>query len=109
MARFKDVPVAFQIDGKLMPLGSHIRRYLRTYFFGEASQPKAAKELNERRFYAENMPFVPVDASPTLRKIVTAEFAGQTAASHKSYFEALTQRGKNRAARHAIKNSLRTL
>lgn len=109
MARYKDVPVAFKIDGKLMPLGVLIRRYLRVFFFGDPCQPKAAKELNERRFYGENMPFVPLDASPTLRKIVTSKLGEQTAASHASYFEGLVQRGMNRAARHRIKNCSRTI
>lgn len=109
MARYKDVPVAFQIDGKLMPLGSHIRRYLRQYFFGDPAQPKEAKEANERRFYEENMPFVPSDASPTLRKIIASECAEQVASSHATYFGELIQRGKNRASRHAIKQSMRTL
>lgn len=109
MARTRDVPVSIQIDGKNMPLGGHLRRQLRLFFFGDETQPKAAKDLHEKEFYAKNMPFVPPDASPTLRKIVTAFAGEQTAASRDAYFSALKQRAKQRAAKHKIKQSMRTL
>jgi len=109
MARAHDVPVAFQVGGKLMPLGGHIRRQLRLFFFGDECQPKAAKDAREKEFYAQNMPFVPPDASPALRKIAAAFFAEQASASHSRYFSALAQRGRNRAARHKISQSKRTL
>jgi len=108
MARAHDVPVAFQVGGKLMPLGGHIRRQLRLFFFGEETQPKAAKEAREKEFYAD-MPFVPPDASPALRKIIAAQFPVEVAASNRTYFSALAQRGKNRAAKHKITQSKRTL
>lgn len=108
-ARCGDVPTSIQIGGRSMPLGGHIRRQLRLFFFGEESQPKAAKELQERDFYAKNLPFVPPDASPTLRKIAQEVFSREASASHDAYFEALKQRGVQRAKKHAIKRSMRKL
>lgn len=108
-ARHGDVPSSIQIGGKSLPLGGHLRRQLRLFFFGEECQPKAAKELREKEFYAKNMPFVPPDASPALRKIITAVAGEQTSASRDAYFSALGQRAKQRAAKHKINLSKRSL
>lgn len=108
-ARYRDVPTAFQVEGRLWPLGGHLRRQLRLFFFGEETQPKAAKELREKEFYAKNLPFVPPDASPTLRKVLAAKFAKQTTASHHAHHQALEQRAKQRSKRHSIRTAMRTL
>lgn len=109
LARNKDVPVAIQINGKLMPLGRYIRTQLRLFFFGEETQPKAAKEFYETQFFENNMPFVPPNASPTLRKIAAAYFDSQAKEAHQLYTDTLMQKGRQLKARHDIQRSLRKL
>lgn len=109
MARHGDVPVAFRIGGRMLPLGRTVRDHLRFYFFGESGQPKAAKEVNEKRFFAEHMPFVPPDASPTLRRLAMEAFSEEVDKSHQAAFNRLKQRGRQIAAKHRIANSRKSL
>lgn len=59
MGRLHDVPHAFQVAGRLLPLGPYIRGMLRMFFFGEATQPKAAKENRDKLFKEQVAAFVP--------------------------------------------------
>lgn len=109
MNEWGDVPMSFMVGSRLMPLGRTIRDHLRMFFFGETGQPKRAKELNERKFFAENMPFVPPDASPTLRKMAMAQFTQEVSEAQQKHFNKLKQRGRQVAARARIANSKRKL
>lgn len=108
MARTGDVPVSISIAGKQLPLGRTIREHLRVYFFGEATQPAAAKAIRERKFN-ESLSFVPVDSTPYQRAKLLALFSDQAIAAHAAHFSALGQRAKQRAAKHRISQSKRVL
>lgn len=107
--RFKDVPVAFRISGAMLPIGRVMRDHLRMFFFGETGTPAAAKELREREFYRELLPFVPDHASPTLRKMAAEAFSQEVSAKRKTHFETLGQRKLQIDIRHQIANSRRKL
>lgn len=47
IARHHDVPAAFNVGGRLMPLGHFMRSRLRMFFFGDDHQPQAAKEARD--------------------------------------------------------------
>lgn len=109
MARFGDVPIAFRIGGRMLPLGRTLRDHLRMFFFGETGMPAAAKERKEKEFYRELLPFVPPDASPTLRKMAAASFPQAVSAGRKEHYERLGQRKLQIDIRHQIANSKRKL
>lgn len=109
VAKNKDVPVAFSIGGRMLPLGRVIRDQLRLALFGQTGMPKAAKELREKEFYRELLPFVPDDASPTLRKMAQEVSPEHVSLKRKEYFDTLFQRKEQIAIRHQIANSKRKL
>lgn len=109
MNQVGDVPIAFLIGDRMLPLGRTMRDHLRLFFFGEKGMPKRAKELNEEKFFAENMPFVPVGASPTLRRLAMAENWQGVSQAREGHYETLMQRGRQVKARHLISNSKRKL
>lgn len=108
MARTGDVPVSITISGRQLPLGRVIREHLRLFFFGEATQPAAAKAIRERQFNA-NLSFVPLDASPVVRARLLAAFGDAASQAHAAHFSALGQRAKQRAAKQRISQSMRVL
>lgn len=108
-AKFKDVPVAFSIGGRMLPIGRVMRGHLRMFFFGESGMPPAAKEAREKEFYAELLPFVPADASPTLRKMALSLLPEEVKAQHKKHFEELSQRSVINQVKHQIANSRRRM
>lgn len=109
IAQNRDVPSAIQIGGRLMPLGQYLRTRLRLVLFGESSQPTAAKELHERQFYATRMPFVPSDASPTLRKIASAFFYQQAKETHTQHVQTLEAKAHKAQWRQDFSHSRRKL
>lgn len=109
MARFKDVPLAFKISGRTLPVGRVIRDHLRMFFFGETGMPAAAKEVQEKEFYRELLPFVPEDASPTLRKMALQAFSQEVSQQRHKHFEELSQRKLQIDIRHQIANSRKRL
>lgn len=104
-----DVPVAFMVAGRLMPLGDYLRRRLRLVLFGEENTPARAKEINEQRFFQEHMPFVPPDASPTLRRLAQAFFSHEAKEAHSKYVESLKHRARDAQFKHEIRSSKRKL
>lgn len=108
IARTGDVPVSLTIEGREMPLGRTIRDHLRLVFFGEPGQPASAKAAAERRFN-ESLSFVPLDASPVVRARLLAAFGAEATQAHSAHFSKLKQRGRQRAVRHSINLSKRTL
>lgn len=66
LARFGDVPTAFSIAGKTLPLGPFIRSKLRLFFFGESTQPRSAADIRGAKAHVEklqHLPPLPMDAS----------------------------------------------
>lgn len=112
IARHHDVPSAFNIGGRMLPIGPHLRGLLRLFFFGEETQPKAAKEKANREFFKEALAQYDVFDVPTyattfdLRNLVSQISDGS---HHKDYFQRLEQKGRKVAARHSIKRSMRKL
>lgn len=53
IARHGDVPNAFMIDGKQLPIGPHLRGLLRLEFFGDHRRPQSAKDKANEHFYKE--------------------------------------------------------
>lgn len=109
ISRFGDVPVAFNVGGRMLPLGRTMRDALRFGLFGQTGMPARAKELREKEFYRELLPFVPEDASPTLRKMAQEMAPEQVAAKRKEFYERLGQRKLQIDIRHQIANSKRKL
>lgn len=70
LARNLDVPVAFQVSGRLMPLGSYLRQKLRLFFFGDHREPIEAGKLRERKALEETLPPLFLDASPYERALL---------------------------------------
>lgn len=109
IARFGDVPVAFSVGGRTLPVGRVMRDHLRLFLFGATGTPARAKELRERNFYRELLPFLPDDASPTLRRLAAQGLPDEISAKRKEYFETLGQRKLQMDIRHQIANSRRKL
>lgn len=109
LALHKDVPTAFQIDGRLMPLGGYLRRRLREVILGDARQPAAAKELHEKQFFAKALPFVPSDASPTLRRLALNFDLSQAKEAHTQHVQTLEAKTNRAVWRTQFHNSKRKL
>ena len=109
LAKNKDVPVAFAVGGRMLPLGRVMRDHLRVALFGQTGMPSAAKEQREKEFYAELLPFVPEDASPTFRKMALAVASDHVKEKRKEFYEELGQRKRQIEVRHQIANSRRKL
>lgn len=109
LSKFKDVPIAFSIGGRMLPLGRVMRDQLRLALFGATGTPKAAKELREKEFYRELLPFMPEDASPTLRKMAASLLPQEVSSQRHKHFEELAQRGRINEVKHQIANSRRKL
>lgn len=108
IAQTGDVPVAFLVGGRMLPLGRVVRDRLRMFFFGEPGQPALAKQLRERKFNA-SLSFVPVDASPVLRARLLALFPQEAKEAHSKHRSSVVQKGRQVAARHKIFSSVRKL
>lgn len=109
IARHGDVPIAFQVGSKVMPLGRTIREHLRLALFGDHRQPQRAKDLREQQFFVDHLPFVPPDASPVVRQIIASEFHEEATSAHRKYVSELGQKALNLEAREAIRSSMKTL
>lgn len=105
LARHKDVPAAFMVGTRLMPLGTYFRRLLRLHFFGEENQPEAAKAEHNRRFYeniAAHLPPLRVDSTHAQR--LEAWFEAQ-AEARDAYHASLRQKARKLDFRHQVKKS----
>lgn len=117
MGRLQDVPTAFQVGGRLMPLGPYIRSHLRLFFFGVKTQPKESKikhlkdTINEQAAFVPNMPIDPAlferinlltEEESNLVRITQAAYIAKKEISRK-------QKTRNITARHKIKQSRRIL
>lgn len=117
MGRLHDVPTAFSVGGRLMPLGPYIRSHLRLFFFGEKTQPKAAKEYLLNEAIRENSIFVPdMPIDPSLFERIsfpTSDQAELVRLAQAAYIQkkevSRKQRTRNITARHKIKSSRRIL
>lgn len=109
IAENKDVPTALSIGGRLMPLGSYLRQRLRIVLFGEAVRPQAAKEAHERLFYATRLPFVPPDASPSLRAFAASFFHQQAKETYNEHLQTLEAKRLQSAWRTEFNSTRRKL
>lgn len=111
IARNHDVPHAFNIGGRMLPIGAHLRGLLRLFFFGEETQPKAAKERKNREFLKEALAQhevfdVPESASNFELARVLDTFPGTHATD---YQQRLAQKALQVEGRHKINRSKRQL
>lgn len=109
LARHQDVPTAFMVSGRMLPLGPHLRGLLREFFFGDHRQPKQSKEKANRKFQENiwaHLPPMPVDASQGERLI--AWFEAQ-AEARDAYHASLRQKKLKLEKRHNINQSRKTL
>lgn len=109
MAFHGDVPTAFMVGGRLMPLGGYVRRSLRLFFFGDENQPALAKQIREEKFFSDNLPFVPPNASRIEKLILMEANHAQATLGHRKHHEVVKQTARNRAAKEAIFNSGKVL
>lgn len=109
ISRHGDVPAAFQVGTRMMPLGPHIRGLLRLHFFGEATQPKSGKDANNRRFYENieaHLPPLPIDSTHAQK--LDAWFSAQ-AEARDAYHASLRQKALKLNFRHRLKKSKESL
>lgn len=110
-SRHHDVPAAFTVGGRSLPIGSHLRGLLRLFFFGESTQPKQAKDHHNRVFFKEALAQHHVFNLPeTATSFDLARLLDTfSTASGLDYHQRLQQKGRQVAARHRIKTSMRKL
>lgn len=105
LARHGDVPTAFTVGGRSLPLGTHVRGVLREFFFGDHRLPPQAKVLKERQF-GDNikayLPAMPVD--PTLEEALLAWSEASQAA-----YEEHHSRRRQRAVQLSKRKRLQSL
>lgn len=109
IARFKDVPAAFQVGTRLLPLGGHIRRLLRLHFFGEETQPKAAKAAHNRRFYENieaHLPPLPIHASEAEKLALWFEAQAE---ARDAYLASLRQKERKLKSKTLLRKSKESL
>lgn len=109
LARHGDVPVVFQVGTRLLPLGTFMRSALRSFFFGDPSQPKLAKEIHNRKFHENiqaHLPPLRLDAD--LGTKMEAWYEAQ-AESRDAYFASRRQKKVKLAHRHKLNQSRKTL
>lgn len=109
LARHKDVPAAFKVGSRLMPIGPHLRGQLREFFFGEPTQPKVAKEEANHRFNQNiwaHLPPMQVDATEGERLCTWYEAQAE---SRDAYLASLRQKNRKLIKRTQISNSRKTL
>lgn len=109
IARYQDVPAAFSIAGKSLPLGPYLRQKLRLLMFGDhrlppgATVPKALKEHSE---ILSHMPPLPINST------AAEELAAwsQAQSTHKERKQiSLKQRALQVKKKHAIYKQMRQL
>lgn len=109
LARHGDVPTAFAVGSRLLPLGTHMRGLLREFFFGEPTQPQLAKDKHNHRHEQNiwaHLPPMPVTASEGER--LSAWYEAQ-AESREAYLASLRQKDLKLKKRHTINQSRKTL
>lgn len=109
IARHKDVPSSFMVGTRLMPLGPHLRRLLRLHFFGDANQPKVAKEHANKKFYQNieaHLPPLRADSSFTEQLSAWSEAQAE---ARDAYHASLRQKARKLDFRHKVKKSKESL
>lgn len=102
IARHKDVPTAFMVGGRLLPLGPYMRAFLRTFFFGDHRQPKAAKVDRDEKLRLE------VSASLPALQIPEAAFGRLGHLTHPEWKEVVQAALGNHIHNQEVKRSVRS-
>lgn len=109
ISRHGDVPTAFQVGGRLLPLGPHMRGLLRDFFFGDPRQPKSGKEKAEHKFHQNvwaHLPPMPVDSSQAEKLEAWFEASAE---AREAYLASLRQKNLKLQKRHSISQSRKKL
>lgn len=109
MARNLDVPVAFQVSGRLLPLGSYLRQKLRLFFFGDYREPYEASKLRERRSREKDMPAMFLVASPYERALLYQSHPEAFSAAIKAIHSKKAQKALIEQKRFAIHSQRKKL
>lgn len=111
IARNGDVPNAFNVGGRMLPIGPHLRGLLRLFFFGESTTPQSAKDKHNRDFEMDKLAQVDVFTVPagtSLREL--QRFAHEVAPiPPNAHAERLAQKARKVSARLKIKQSMRKI
>lgn len=109
LSRHGDVPSAFQVGSRLLPLGTHLRGLLRSFFFGDHRQPQTGKDKANERFSQNvqaHLPPLPLNAQDAEKVQLWIEAMAE---SHEAYVASKRQKARKVAKRHEISNSRKTL
>lgn len=109
LSRHGDVPTAFLVGTKLLPLGTHLRGQLREFFFGDPRQPQRAKDLANEKFQNNvkaHLPPLPVNSADAEQIANWIEAASD---AYDAYAASRRQRSLKTEKRHQLSNSRKTL
>lgn len=117
LAAHKDVPTAFSIAGKLMPLGPYIRAQLRDFFLGDPKQPQAAKDqVNDKTTFFLSTALSSMQLNPEAFARIqipdekTADLVRRVQQVHIHHHESIrAQRNRQVNAKHRINQSRKRL
>lgn len=109
MARYHDVPVAFQIGGRMLPLGPYCRQRLRLFFFGSHLEPEEAAALRERSSLEKVLPPMLLAETPFVRRQLVSQNPEAFRQAVASYHATAKQKALIQAKRHTINTQRKTL
>lgn len=109
LSRHGDVPTAFAVGSRLLPLGPHLRGLLRQFFFGDHRQPQSGKDHHEHKFQQNvwaHLPPMPVDSSEAEKLEAWFEASAE---ARDAYLASLRQKDLKLKKRHQINQSRKKL